>query len=236
MSSNQSNKRIWELDYLRGIAILLMVFFHFIWDLNEFYQLPLRYENGWVYYIGKAAASLFIFIAGISCSLSKNNSKRGLKLIFWGLVITFTTSIAVPGTNIFFGILHFLGVSILLYPLCSRLRPGILLTLGTLIISLGFYLETVTIVSTNLLAPLGLIGEGFYSADYYPLVPWFGLFLYGVASGKLVYPNKQSLFSHNLDQSMLVAAGRHSLLIYLIHQPLLLLILFLGHKALLILK
>ncbi|MCL5780765.1 MAG: DUF1624 domain-containing protein [Firmicutes bacterium] len=231
MMDNPSGARIWELDFLRGIAILMMVVFHILYDLNTFYQVPIPYEQGPVYYIGKTAASLFIIVAGISCSLSRNNVKRGAKLFALGLVITLVTSLTVPGSNIFFGILHFLGTAILLYPLFKHLKPGLLLTLGTGIILTGFYFKRVA-MPNHLLAPLGLMGPDFYSADYYPLVPWLGLFLYGVVLGKMIYREKNSLFaSFPFRQNPLNTLGRHSLAIYLLHQPVILLLLSLLYRS-----
>ncbi|WP_333870703.1 heparan-alpha-glucosaminide N-acetyltransferase [Desulforamulus putei] len=231
MTNRQSDSRIWELDLLRGTAILLMVLFHIIFDLNEFFQVPIPYAEGPVFYIGKAAASLFIFVAGISCSLSRNNVKRGVKLIGLGLLITLVTSLVVPGSNIIFGILHFLGTAVLLYDFFKRLRPGILLILGTAVIWAGSCFQQIT-MPNSLLAPLGLLGPDFYSVDYYPLVPWLGLFLYGVAVGKMIYKEKKSLFpAFPLRQNLINTLGRHSLSIYLLHQPVILLLLSLIYRS-----
>lgn len=229
--SQPVRSRIWELDFLRGVAIVLMVLFHLIYDLNEFYDIPIAYDKGIIYYTGKVAASLFIFIAGISCSLSRSNVKRGLLLLVLAFLITITTWIAVPGSNIIFGILHFLGVSVLFYPLFQNIKPYGLIFLGTMIIVTGQYLSEIT-ARNNFLMPVGLTAENFYSADYYPLFPWFGLFLYGVAFGKLKYRSKKSLFSIDLSRSFLVLLGRHSLSIYLVHQPIILLILYVFSKSL----
>ncbi|RYD05969.1 hypothetical protein N752_06905 [Desulforamulus aquiferis] len=165
--------RIWELDFFRGIAIIIMVLFHLLFDLNEFYNVPINYEQGLIYYSGKLAASIFIFISGISCTLSKNNLKRGLILLMIALVITIITAYAVPGSNIFFGILHFLGVSILLYSIIKNINPSFLFILGGIIILGGQYKNQLT-MPNNLLAPVGLLGEPFYSMDYYPLIPGLG--------------------------------------------------------------
>lgn len=225
MHQKNSTTRIWELDFLRGIAILLMIFFHFMFDLKEFFQVAVSYDSGFIYYIGKLAAILFIFIAGVSCSLSRNNLRRGSKIFVLGLMITLVTNLTVPGLNIIFGILHFLGVSIIIYQYAGSLRPCLLYLLGVLTIIIGNTLDQITLPN-NFLAPLGLLGDDFYSADYYPLFPWFGLFLFGTASGKLAYTSKKSLFHRSPNNHWLEFLGKHSLVIYLAHQPILLLVLY----------
>lgn len=225
MNQNYYRPRIWELDFLRGIAILLMVFFHLMFDLNHFFQVSVIYDSGIIYYIGKFSAVLFILIAGVSCSLSRNNLRRGIQLLILGLMITLVTNLTVPGLNIIFGILHFLGTSIIIYHFAPSLRPGWLYLLGVLTIVIGNTFYQIT-MPNNFLAPLGLMGNNFYSADYYPLFPWFGLFLMGTASGKLAYSTKRSLFHENPHNHWLEFLGRHSLVIYLVHQPILLLILY----------
>ncbi|MHB1042702.1 MAG: heparan-alpha-glucosaminide N-acetyltransferase [Eubacteriales bacterium] len=219
-----SSGRVWEIDIFRGIAIILMVFFHLIYDLAEFHGVPVVYDHGPVYFAGKTAASLFIMVAGISSTLSRNNVKRGLKLVFLGFLIFIVTSIFVPGSNIIFGILQFLGVSMLLYPLFKNFNAYLVVLLGTAVILSGPYLFRIT-MPNNWLAPIGLLSRTFYSADYFPLFPWFGVFLYGIAMGKLLYKEKRSLLKLNAGGSPLVYLGRHSLFIYLVHQPVLLLVL-----------
>ncbi|GAB6158744.1 heparan-alpha-glucosaminide N-acetyltransferase [Desulfotomaculum varum] len=228
LKSRSYRSRIWELDMLRGIAIVLMVFFHIIFDLHEFFQFPVAYATGPVYYIGKAAAVLFIGVAGISCTLSQNNTRRGIKLLGVGLVITFITSLIIPGSHIVYGILHFLGSAVLLYNIMHKLHPGLLPVLGTAIIGTGFYLQHTGITGNKLLIPLGLPGPDFTSFDYYPLIPWLGVFLYGVAAGKILYKKKASLFpAAPLQHNIINTLGRHSLFIYLVHQPVILSLLFL---------
>lgn len=218
--------RIRELDILRGIALLCMIFFHLIYDLNYYYHMPVSYDSGFIYYLGKGAATLFIFISGISCTLTRSNFKRGIILFFWALLVTASTSVAVPGSNIFFGILHLLAVSILLFPIFSKINPYLLLLLGTLVIVTGFFMTGIT-MPNNLLSPIGLLGETFYSADYYPLFPWFGPFLYGIALGKLKYRHQKGLVPFNPGQkNFLDLLGQHSLTIYLLHQPVLLAMLY----------
>lgn len=226
MLIDKPQKRIWEIDFLRGLAIIFMVFYHFMYDLKEFYSLPISYEEGFIYLAGKAASTLFILLAGISCSLSKSNFKRGLKLLIIAISLTVITSIALPGSHIFFGILHFLAVSMLLYPLFHPLQPMALLIMGTLFLAAGPWLKDLTL-ATNLLLPLGLTRPDFFSVDYFPLIPYLGLFLYGVSLGKLLYNNKTSHFAYFPLANPFIFLGQHSLFIYLIHQPILLLLLYL---------
>lgn len=224
-----SDKRIWELDFLRGTALLLMIYFHLIYDLNTFYQLNVPYETGINNFIGDLSGSLFIFISGISSSLSRSNLKRGLKVLGLALVITFATHLFNPLYGVKFGILHFLSASMLLAPLFMRLNRYILILLGTLTLFLGRFVNNIS-TSLTFLFPLGITSGPFISSDYYPLIPWFGLFLYGLAAARFFYARKQSLFSFTLSNNVISLLGRHTLWVYLIHQPLMLGILFLSQK------
>lgn len=221
--------RIGELDFLRGLAIILMVYFHLIYDLREFYNYPLVYSEGLNYYIGKISALLFITLTGMSCSFSTNNIKRGLKLLFYALFITIVTYWIFPESYINFGILHFLGVSILLYTYFRKIQPIILFMLGTAIIFVGIIFDNIQ-VTNGLLFPLGLLTANYSSVDYYPLFPYFGFFLFGIALKKLLYPMNQRLISFSLENNLLSRLGRNSLLIYIFHQPLLLGILYILHS------
>ncbi|MQL53487.1 DUF1624 domain-containing protein [Desulfofundulus thermobenzoicus] len=226
-----SINRVWEIDLFRGVSLLLMVTFHLLYDLAEFYHFPLDYQKGPIYYTGKEAATLFILIAGISSFFSTNNLRRGIKILLWGFVIYLVTGVTLPGSNIIFGILQFLGTSMILAPLFMGLPSPVLTVLGALILLAERYTGTLT-WPHNRLAWLGLMGKDFSSVDYYPLIPWFGVFLWGMALGRMFYPSKRSLFPHSplprhpLGRSIQFL-GRHSLSIYLIHQPVILLLLYL---------
>lgn len=226
MNITNKKERIWELDFLRGIALIFMVYFHVIYDLREFFNYPVSYASGINFYIGKASALLFMLISGISCSLSKNNINRGLKVLGAALIITIATHLYNPDYGVKFGILHFLGISMLFYPLFSKINKYILIILGTAIILLGSFLSKVT-VTVDYLFPIGLTSSSFISSDYYPLIPWFGVFLYGTALGNLLYTKRQSLFTISLENNMISKAGRKTFLLYLVHQPLIILMLFL---------
>ena len=109
----QPLSRILEIDALRGVAIILMVIFHIIVDLTDFYGYHFQYLSGFWYYEGKAAAILFMLLAGVSSSFSRSAVRHGLELLAWGMVLTAVTWLFAPAMYIRFGILHFLGTSLL---------------------------------------------------------------------------------------------------------------------------
>ncbi len=209
-----------------------MVVFHTIVDLTDFFSYGLSYLNGFWYYEGKLSAILFMLISGISGTMGRNSLRRGLIVLAAGMAITAVTYIYNQTTYIRFGILHLLACGILSYPLINKLPPGYLGIGGFLCITAGNLLGQVRIANPCLL-PLGLVTPNFVSLDYYPLLPWYGVILIGAATGKLLYPEKQPLFPRlPLVQpiSSLQYLGRHSLLIYLIHQPVLLAVLYVIHS------
>ncbi|MCD6477881.1 MAG: DUF1624 domain-containing protein [Candidatus Aenigmarchaeota archaeon] len=232
-------KRFYEIDLLRGIAIVLMITFHLFYDLKFFgiYNPGESFAFWW--FFPRFIAFLFIFLVGVSLTLSYSrirkwpeNKKikkyflRGLNIFSWGLLITTVTYIFLPKEFIIFGILHFIGLSIILaYPLIRYKYPNIIL--GTSLIGLGTFLGGVY-VSFPWLLWLGLIPRSFYTLDYFPLIPWFGVVLLGIFFGNTFYPNGKRIFRikeiKNPAINFICALGRNSLLIYLIHQPILILI------------
>ncbi len=225
--STPAKGRIWEVDFLRGLALLAMVYFHIIFDLKELYGLNISYGSGFNFFAGKFSGILFIFLSGISSLLSRSNVKRGLKVFLCAICITITTYLYSPGFAILFGILHFLGISMIISTLFKRFDKYLLILAGTAVIFLGIsYIPEINI-SRNFLFPFGIANSSFKSSDYYPLLPWFGIFLYGMAAGKILYTKKKSIFGIDLNfkYNIINLLGRHTLLIYLAHQPLILLVL-----------
>ncbi|MDK2799094.1 MAG: hypothetical protein PWP27_1983 [Clostridiales bacterium] len=222
-------RRIWEIDFIRGIAIVLMVVFHLVVDLKDFYSYDIEYLSGFWYYVGKLSAILFILISGVSSTFSKHNIKRGSVVFSFGLLLSVITFFYSPKDYIKFGILHFLGTSMILYHFLNKLEKKYIFLLGTTIIILGNIFSNI-VVNTPYLFPFGLIDKNFSSLDYYSLFPWFGLFLYGTLIAKTLYIEKKSLFSFEIKHDFISYLGQHSLFIYLTHQPLLLGILFIVHK------
>ena len=126
-----SSRRLWEIDSLRGIAILMMVTYHLLWDLQEMAGYPVNVYAGFWYYFQVCTASLFLLVVGISLSQSYRQDKskdtgenlwqkyifRGLRIYMWGLVITVATYFFEPYAFVRFGVLHLIGFSIMVsYP------------------------------------------------------------------------------------------------------------------------
>lgn len=216
--------RIWEIDFLRGVALILMIYFHLIYDLKEIYNFDIDYTSGFNAFTGRAAGTMFIFLSGISCTLSRSNIKRGLKILGLGLVITAATYFYDPDMVVVFGILHFLGSAILIYEVLKKLDAAVLAIIAVIIYSSGNLVGKIP-MDTNILFFLGITSGNFISSDYYPLIPWLGLFLFGVAAGKLLYKDKKSLLKFSFGNNVISALGRKTLIIYLLHQPVILLIL-----------
>jgi uncharacterized membrane protein len=221
---HNKTSRNYELDFFRGIALILMIYFHVIYDLKEIYGIPVVYEYGFNHLTGKVSAIIFILVSGISSILSKNNIRRGLKLLAVAAVITVVTHLYNPLMGIKFGILHFLGVCILTANIFLRLNVFILPVLGTSIILLSPLLNEIH-VKSDFLFPLGIITASFSSSDYYPLIPWFGVFLFGLTLGKILYKNRRGYLSAELPETIINRIGRHTLLVYLVHQPVIIMLL-----------
>lgn len=225
----QKNNRVWEIDFARGIAILLMVTFHLIVDLKDFYSYDVEYMSGLWYYEGKLSAILFMIVSGISCTFSKSNSKRGVKVFTFGLILTVITFFFSPQTYIRFGILHFLGISMILYDLINRLDVKWIAAIGSLSFIAGSYFSKITVKSPYLF-PIGLMDKNFASMDYYALFPWFGVFSIGIIIGKTVYKKRKSIFNFKYENTFFSFLAKHSLSIYLLHQPALLGVLYIWHS------
>jgi uncharacterized membrane protein len=224
--------RIWEIDFLRGLAIILMVFYHLGYDLKELcgirtlFGIEINLSSFFLTTAQYFFAGLFIVLSGISSTLSHSNVRRALKLIGIAIIITVATYLYDPSLAIHFGILHCLGVCILIYGLTLQ-RSGPLTCAAAAAIVLGFSAAVSLMMNSvsvrfDWLLPFGITSRMYSSYDYFPLLPWLGIFLAGAVLGKTFYASKQSLIPKRLSESFVNAAGRHSLLIYLIHQPILL--------------
>ena len=235
--------RYWEVDTLRGVAIVMMVVFHLMWDLWFYRVVPdvVLWAGFWKYF-QRATASLFIVLVGVSLTLSyralvakqgnpvglfRRFALRGLKIFGIGVIISL--GIRFSGTGyVHFGVLHLIGFSIIAaYPFL-RFR-WLNLALWIALVTVGYFLES-TYVNSLWFVWLGLKPQFYAPVDYFPVIPWFGVVLLGIFLGNSLYSESGRRFflpawGAFLPFSALQFLGRHSLLIYVIHQPLLYVIL-----------
>ena len=224
-------KRIWELDVLRGICILAMVAVHLVFDLVYIYGvLTLAGFGQWLFnLLTQWGGVLFLLISGICVTLGSHPVRRGLTVFGCGMVCTLATCLMYwlgfmdQSVIIYFGVLHCLGICMLLWPLLKRLPAWALGILGVLLAAVGLYLPNLR-VDTPWLIPLGLMYPGFASSDYFPLLPNLGFFLLGTVLGLTLYRKKQTLLPKVNEKNFMVrffsVCGKWSLFIYLLHQPL----------------
>jgi uncharacterized membrane protein len=237
--------RFWEVDLLRGAAILLMVFYHLVFDLNYFAVYDIDVSSGFWLAVARLTASLFLLLVGLSLTLSHSRArllgqedrfrlrlvKRSAWILGLALGITLVTYLFIGKGLIVFGVLHLIGFSLLLaYPFL-RLQ-GANFVFGLLFILLGTYLQNIS-VSFSWLIWLGLAPAVFYSVDYFPVFPWFGVILVGMGLGGLLYPGyRRRIAMPDLSSSPFVRGlaflGRNSLAIYLVHQPVIIATMYLS--------
>lgn len=222
-------KRIWELDALRGLFIIGMVFVHLIYDLQSFFGASLLSDNPLYHFLLDWGGSLFFILSGICVTLGSHPIRRGLIVFACGLVVSAVTwglyalDFADKSLIIYFGVLHCLGVCMLLWPLFRRIPWFLNAPLAAFIILYGIYLDPLRFDCSMWLLPLGYKPLMFSSSDYFALMPFFGFFLAGALIGKFVYKDKITLFPKVNDQNWLIRffslMGRWSLPIYMLHQP-----------------
>ncbi len=223
----QKINRIWELDALRGFAVLCVVVLHFLYDLNTLMAIPIV-DNPVIYVIMQYGGILFVALSGLCATLGQRSFRRGALVFACGMVITVVTvgmaklGMAHESIIIWFGVLHLLGVCMMVWPLCKKLPVWALAVLGVSFVALGYWFDTIT-VDTHWLIWLGLKFPGFATSDYFPLLPNLGWFLLGAVLGRTAYKNKATLLPKFPAEAAIIRffrwCGTHSLWIYLIHQP-----------------
>lgn len=226
-----------------------MIGFHAAYDLVNLFGLPIPWLTELPGYLWQQSICwTFILLSGFCWGLSRRPVRHGLLLVGCGALITLVTYVVMPSELIQYGVLTLLGLSALLltalHALFSKLRwhipaavglglslPLLLLTRHISIGSLGLDRPILyPLYQTNLLAVLGFHSSTFFSADYFPLLPWFFLYLAGHFLRRLLLPRpavQEFLLGPKGQKGKALLApaallGRHSLLIYLLHQPVLL--------------
>lgn len=229
-----ARRRHWQLEFVRGVAVVAMIFYHFMWDLSFFGLYPHDVTVGGWWLFARFAATLFVVLVGVSITFAGGRRgpgererswyRRGWQLLGLALAITVVTRIFLGEAGILFGILHLVGTTMLLAPLLWRLRRAAPF-IGAVIIWGGVAFKKMS-VDTYWLLPLGLYPNNYPAVDYFPLVPWLGIVMIGMGIGQLLllrlpeYGAATAYVPRFLRP--VVALGRYSLIIYIVHQPILL--------------
>ncbi|MBQ8670242.1 MAG: DUF1624 domain-containing protein [Oscillospiraceae bacterium] len=237
--------RLYLLDELRGLLILNVVAYHTLFDLCYMFGVDMPwFRTTAAYWWQQWMSGSLIFLAGISCLLTRSNLRRGLKTLGWAMVLTVGTWFVMSDQLILFGVLHFFGCAMLLFallrPLLDKIPPkvGLVACLALFVFTKNIYYGNVGIpylwevpvpevfYSTKFLFPLGLPHPHFQSSDYFPLIPWLFLFLAGSFLGRKIPAGKVPAFACRSRLPLLGAIGRRTLVIYLVHQPVIYALLF----------
>lgn len=232
-------KRVGLLDDLRGLLIIGMVIYHFIFDIIDVYGITNSLlDLPFVIFTRILGASLFIFIAGSMCNYSRNNLKRGLIALAIAMSITIITGFVIPSQSVKFGIIHFMGVAMILYHLLAKLLEKIPTMVGSIaslfLFLVSFHLPNGYLGFQNLFViplpkslyfanyyPFGFSAPSFSSVDYYPIFPWIFMFFTGYFIGRLIKQGLFPAFFYKTYNRFFNYMGKHTLLIYIVHQPIL---------------
>ncbi len=241
-ATTPASTRFWEVDSWRGVAIITMIIFHLMFDLRNFGGVPVVLHQGFWFYFQRFTAISFISLSGVSVVLSYNRALfktgsadglawkialRGLHILGIGLIFSLIMRVAgLPPID--FGVLHLIGTSIICSIPFLRNRWLTLAAAGVLY-ALSYVLKFMEVqapAGVSWLVPLGIEPPGYYYSDYFPFPHWFAVFLFGVFVSTVFYaggarrlplPNIGTVFPLPALQFL----GRHSLVIYVIHQPIL---------------
>lgn len=232
-------KRYLLVDGLRGAAIISMVFFHFLYDVNEVFGINTTwYEKTNVHIWQQSICWSFIIILGFVWQLGADSAlKRGIFLNICGIVITLITAIVTPSQTVWFGILNFMGcaslimiplhriagkissplgmvLSMMIFVICRNITEGIIGIKNIFVIELPNWLY-----ESKILTPLGFPFRGFVSSDYFPILPWIALFWFGYyLYSYAIETDKLNKYAYQ-EIPILSRIGQRSIWIYLLHQP-----------------
>lgn len=220
--------RLIPLDIARSLAVLFMVVFHFTFDLALFGFIPpdTMAEPFW-HYFARAIAGSFLFLSGISLWLAQGQGlrwpafwKRWAKLAAAALAVTIASIWLVPGGPIWFGILHALAITALLGLLALRLPWPATLALAALIFAAAWG-PRFPAFDPLWLVWIGLAEDRPMMGDYVPLIPWAAPALAGIAIARALRIDRWQARPASRGLNLMNFPGRHSLIIYLVHQPIL---------------
>ncbi|MBU4530589.1 MAG: DUF1624 domain-containing protein [Hoeflea sp.] len=223
--------RLLAVDAARGAAIAGVVLFHLVWDL-EFtgFISGVAFHPLWLAF-GRSLAGSFMFLAGVSLVLAhgvqfrtRTYFRRLTVIVVAAVAITIVTLLAFPSAFVYFGILHSIAIASLIGVVFLKLPTSASLLAGLAMMALPWFIS-LPAFDPRWLAWIGLSANPPLSNDFVPVFPWAGVTLLGIAFAKAVDIGKNRMISAGADCRFLARLGwlgRHSLTIYLLHQPMML--------------
>lgn len=230
------------IDALRGFTLLHMIAYHTIWDLTHLFGVSISWFGGTFSYVWQQCICwMFLLISGFCYTFGHHHLRRGLTILGCGVVITLVTCVFMPESRVVFGILTFIGLAMLLMIPLERVLWHIPVWIG-LPVCFGLFILTRNIPKSgalgfeqwNLLQLPEMLRNGGYglmllgfrnpeirSVDYFPLIPWIFLFLTGYWLYRLLKEPMRRMKLFHLGWKPLCFLGRHTLMIYMLHQPVL---------------
>ena len=229
-------KRFHLIDEYRGFWMINMILYHGIWDLVYIFGYDWQwYKSDMAFYWQQSICWSFIFISGFCWQMGKRKLKRGLQVFGAGLVITLATLVFMPDSRVIFGVLTLLGSSMLLMIPCDKIFSKINPWIGAIacfVIFLfiypvndgyfGFGEMELMVLPRELYCDwfstyLGFPMPGFWSTDYFSVLPWFFLYSVGYFAYRIEFSGKECLKKSICPP--LGWVGRNALIIYMLHQP-----------------
>ena len=236
---SEQKDRIHFLDELRGFAVFCMVFYHGFYVFSELFRFEwstslLRFFQP----LEPVYAAGFLVLSGIASNLSRSNLIRGVKLGVIAAAITVITVFVTPEQPIYFGILHLMSLAMILtgllmnvfrklpaWPSAAFCAAAAVFTYGVSDRFLGFFSVPLiplpdALYQTDWLSFLGFYSSSYFSADYFPVLPWLFVFFAGVFFGRFAAEGRFPGWTYKKHVPFFAFIGRHALLIYLAHLPL----------------
>lgn len=231
-----------KLDIIRGICLISMILYHAVWDLVYIYEFNWAWYRSIGAFVWQQSISwTFILLAGFCLPLGSRPVRRGAIVFGAGALITAVTLILMPGQRIVFGVLTFLGSCMILVGIFAKVLQKLMAKIPALAGMIGSFLLFAFTYSVNdrfvgffdvrlmdmpngiyrnyFTTYLGFPYRGFFSTDYFSLVPWMFLFLTGYFAHFVVMNSGAKAFLQTGNNKVLSSIGKHSLLIYMLHQP-----------------
>lgn len=240
----KKRERVEILDLLRGIAMILVIMYHILYDLKFIYgkDIPsfLTPGNHGFEIFHTGFLWVLFAVSGICAGYSRNSLKRGALLYILGWGITAATSIFMPSELIVFGVISCFGacmvITALIKPFLDKIPWQGLLAFALVmwIVFRNFHRGSIWLIFTEIniprltgldyLYPIGIRSDTFRSADYFPIIPYYFMFLAGNALYRPISEHKLPGWFYRIRSGAVGFIGRHSLIIYAVHQPLLLIL------------